>query len=106
MRILIALIFLVAGAAMASHGMGRCDGSGHSLGIIEIGTGEPTGTFYIDDRNYLLGNGIWTYAETNGIYPYSSWAHENLQRGGDSLGGVHRDICTDVGDYAPDTLIY
>lgn len=77
---------------------GRCDGGDNvALGIIEVAT--PAATFYVDDRNYLDGNGVWVYQETNGV--------EHLQRGGASpIVPDDSEVCTDIGDWEPDTLIF
>ena len=98
---------LVSPLAIASHGVGRCDGGDNiSLGMMEVGGGDPAATFYVDDRNYALGNGIWIYQESNGIYTAGASAHDNLQRGGASpYVPDDAEICTDVGEYDPDTLI-
>lgn len=69
-----------------------------SLGIVPIVdpvTGETIG--YVDDRNFVLGNGIWVYLEDND--------QEGLQRGGESvlLGAEDPEICNQSSD--PDTLI-
>lgn len=69
-----------------------------SLGIIPIVdpvSGETIG--YVDDRNFVLGNGIWVYLEDND--------QEGLQRGGESvlLGAEDPEICNESSD--PDTLI-
>lgn len=78
--------------------VGRCDGGDNiALGIVEVPT--PAGTFYVDDRNYVLGNGIWIYQESNTI--------DHLQRGGASpYVPDDAEICTDTGDFEPDTLIF
>lgn len=136
MRHFLFLALLLPTFAGASHGTGRCnggDGSG-ALGIFQVGDGTPERTLYLDDRNALMGNGIWVYAESNGVFfqqprpdpdlpPIERWwtwldrygpAHENLQRGGEAfwsssaLPEEYRDadICTDRGDWAPDTLVF
>jgi hypothetical protein len=67
-----------------------------ALGVVEIDT--PAGTFYVDDRNYLLGNGIWLYQECNGI--------DGLQRGGSSpILPDDNEICQDDPSVPPDCFI-
>lgn len=71
-------------------------------GITTIGTGDRGTTFYIDDRDYLTGNGIWLYQEDNGT--------AGLQRGGDAqlyeqvTGDQNNEICDD--GVFPDYLIF
>ena len=92
-------------AAHAEHSEGLCDsGDAPALGIIEFEA--PDGTiYYIDDRNYLLGNGIWLYEETNGVYDEDPEIG-HLQRGGASdVVPDDAEVCTDVGDWGPDRLI-
>lgn len=72
------------------------------LGAIHtIGTGGNDTTFYVDDRDYATGNGIWVYQEANFT--------GGLQRGGsaqllESLGVEDAEICDD--GVAPDYLIF
>jgi hypothetical protein len=93
----IILALLAASVVMpfAAHAStGDCDSKGTpALGIVSIG-----GMFYIDDRNYLLGNGLWVYQESNGI--------SDLQRGGSSqIVPDDNEICTDDANVPPDQLI-
>jgi hypothetical protein len=93
------------------------------LGELEIGDGTAPHTFYVDDRNYFLGNGVWIYEESNGIFtphPYSphvyGWwdfiypRNGDLQRGGAGIldpyvPGGDKEVCSDRGPWQPDTLI-
>lgn len=43
-----------------------------ALGVIQVGTGDDP-TVYIDERNFVFGNGVWVYLESNGV--------QGLQRG-------------------------
>ena len=72
---------------------GDCDSKGYpALGIVNI-----AGVAYIDDRNYLFGNGIWIYMETNG--------EDGLQRGGSSLLIPNdNEICYDDSLNGPDSI--
>lgn len=115
-------------AAADAYG-GDCWGT-PSLGEMEISDGTAAHTFYIDDRDYVLGSGTWIYEESNGVFtphaavnPPSSvqvpywwqWvfatmpngAPQDLQRGGSSpyVPG-DSDICTDPCTCQPDTLIF
>lgn len=73
---------------------GRCGSDGEkALGVIAVTT--PAATFYIDDRNYLLGNGFWIYQETNKV--------KFLQRGGKAVTG-DPEICEDPAGLDPDAL--
>lgn len=73
-------IALVAPAQAEHSGTNACNGPAYGattpagrvnvappLGIVTVGTGGNTTTFYIDDRNYLNsgGHGLWIYQETN-----------------------------------------
>ena len=105
--VILVLLGLTIQAASGDHGVGRCNWSELNLGIIEVGKGDPAATYYVHDRNYLLGQGVWTYQESNGVYVHGASGHDNLQHGGDALLPTgHPEICTDVGPYEPDTLIY
>ena len=60
-----------------------------ALGIVQVTAGRADATVYVDDRNYVSGNGIWLYAETNGMWTpkfagvyFGDPRHEDLQRGG------------------------
>ncbi|MFA5860231.1 MAG: hypothetical protein WDA16_00910 [Candidatus Thermoplasmatota archaeon] len=91
---------------------GACNsGDALSLGEIEISpTGDPGATFYLDDRNAVLGNGLWTYQESNGDFTGGN-AAVDLQRGGSSPYVPstpvtnETEVCVDTHDEAPDTLI-
>ena len=86
-------------AATASLGApaqaGPCDSDGHiALGVIDI-----AGVLYIDDRNFVEGNGFWIYLESNG--------QSGLQRGGSSVMGPDlggQDPCVESSN--PDTIIF
>ncbi|HVE93577.1 MAG TPA: hypothetical protein VNB24_01560 [Acidimicrobiales bacterium] len=73
---------------------GECDdgGSGLGTGVLDI-----AGIAYVDNRDYLLGNGIWIYLESNGV--------GGLQRGGASLTG-EGELCDDGHPAGPDMLIF
>lgn len=90
-----ALAALIGPRPLASASVGECDSDGHlALGVVSI-----AGWFYIDDRNYVFGNGIWVYEESNGL----SW----LQRGGGSSWPPEdREFCIDDPDVLPDHLIF
>lgn len=78
-----------------------------ALGVVEIGTGDPSATFYIDDRNYALGNGAWIYQESNGVYSADAEPIDNLQRGGASeLYPNDSETCSDNNPAGPDYLIF
>lgn len=62
-----------------------------AVGVISVG-----GVFYIDDRNYLNGNGLWIYLESNG--------EGGLQRGGYSYVRDGWDPCLETTN--PDTIIF
>lgn len=113
---LVALSFALAIASAVPQG--RCDSDGEpALGIVEVGT--PAGIFYVDDRNFVTGNGIWMYQESNGVYDD---VNGHLQRGSACGGGwaaaspfdpapactvpADGEICVDVGDWDPDLLIF
>lgn len=95
----------IAPLAIAEHTpQGLCDsGDAPSLGIVQIDS--PNGQiFYVDDRNYLLANGIWVYEETNGIITPGDVGH-SLQRGGASAYiPDDSEICVDDPLVIPDTL--
>lgn len=52
-------------------------GGGTGLGIIDVG---GAGLVYIDDRDYVNGNGLWIYVESNG--------QPGLQRGASNPIGI------------------
>lgn len=85
---------------------GLCDsGDAPALGIMRFDAPNG-GIYYIDDRNYILGNGIWLYEETNGIIVNGDNAH-SLQRGGASAYVPDdSEICVDDPLVVPDTLIF
>ncbi|MFN2614682.1 MAG: hypothetical protein ABR552_07705 [Actinomycetota bacterium] len=86
-------IGMTGAAAQASGDACASDGT-PALGIVTVQT--AAGTFYIDDRNFVLGNGTWVYQESNGI--------PGLQHGGSSpYLPDDTDPCSESG--APDTLI-
>lgn len=113
MRALLLLLItaaLLATPALASHvPVGRCDSGAPYLGVVQLGDGTAERTFYVDDRNYAFGNGLWLYQESNGIFTprvydpgpprvqyWWVWVGEvspvvvggpdhNLQRGGESV---------------------
>ena len=95
---------MIAPFALATHTpQGGCDSEDTpSLGIVQVGDGDDA--YYIDDRNYLLGNGIWVYEESNGIWVADDPAH-SLQRGGASAYiPDDSEICVDDPLVIPDTL--
>ena len=49
-------------------------GGGAPEGVPALGTIDVAGMFYVDDRGYPFGDGIWLYQEMNG--------EAGLQRGG------------------------
>lgn len=97
---------LVAPFALAEHTPeGPCDsGDAPSLGIMRVPA--PNGaTYYIDDRNILLGNGFWIYEETNGIV--AADVEHSLQRGGSSpYTPDNTDTCVDDPLVTPDTIVF
>ena len=112
----VSLLVLHLSPATATHtGVGRCDSDGWpAAGIIEFTSADAQATFYMDDRNYLLGNGMWIYQESNGVWtPQGAGVHSgdttdhNLQRGSVSdLPPDDNEICSDIGDFDYDTLIF
>lgn len=75
---------------------GPCGSAGSpAVGQIQIKPAPGVGV-YIDDRNFVLGNGFWIYVESNG--------ENGLQRGGvhPVLGELDAEICEEGN---PDTLI-
>jgi hypothetical protein len=67
----------------AGEGGECCEGAGPvALGWIDTGTGV-----YVNDRG-ILGNGVWVYAESNGV--------EGIQRGSESpIVAGDADPCRD-----------
>lgn len=135
---LIAIVLVVLAAwngAVADHApLGRCGSNAPSLGILSVGDGTAARTFYVDDRNHVLGQGTWVYEETNGIFtPYEvlgvhdagpprvaywwTWVEatvtadargpeHNLQRGGRSaIVPDDQDVCVDDPAVPPDALL-
>lgn len=108
---------LVAPVAIAHHdtSWGACDPEYGGLGIVHVmpwpvNDGHAESQFYVDDRNYAFGNGIWIYQETNGVYTggLEGLLHPtlDLQRGGSSpYVPDDTDICAEVGPWEPDRLI-
>jgi hypothetical protein len=101
--------FLAVTPAAAEHGEpysaeGRCGSDGEkALGIQTVNT--PAGMFYVDDRNFLLGNGLWLYQETNKL--------PHLQREEGTKADTHlepahpnKDICTDYAGADPEAEGY
>lgn len=99
--------FALAAPLVGADSVGKCDSGGApALGRIEISpTDDPSATFYVDDRDLPLGNGLWTYQESNGVFVGGD-VTKDLQRGGSSayVPGDN-EICTDLGPWAADTLI-
>jgi hypothetical protein len=76
-----------------------------SLGELEVAFGG--GVLYLDDRNEVLGNGVWIYQESNGLYHDSFYG--DLQRGGASrIVPGDTEICWDVTPegVGPDQLVF
>lgn len=106
---LAALALGVGAPVQASHCFDPaygCDGNA-CAGLVMVGD-SPDRTYYVDDRNFVLGNGLWLYEESNGIWVAGD-ALASLQRGGCS------DLVPDDCDaspcpvpigYVPDRLIY
>lgn len=98
LTLLVSAIALVAGGLHAGAAQaGACDSEGYpATGITKLET--PEGTYYVDDRGAVVGNGFWVYKESNG--------RPGLQRGGRSTAPgplSETDTCNDGG--TPDTLI-
>lgn len=110
---LLALTFAVAIVAATHVSTGPCDSEGApALGIVEFTTGDASATFYVDDR-FVLGNSIWIYQETNGVWTdqgpgvhTGEVTNHNLQRGSFSDCHGSCDPCTDVGDWDADIVIF
>jgi len=115
MKLLIPLLLVLPVVTMAHASYGDCDSKGYpALGIVEVTPGSADFTFYVDDRNYLLGNGLWIYQETNGIWKekpagvyFGDPQHESLQRGShcDFLPD-DCEICTDDWNVPPDMYFF
>lgn len=107
----LATLVLIASMSRASYG--DCDSGGHpALGIIQVTGGTADSTVYLDDRNYALGNGLWTYHETNGLWApklpgvyLGDPLHADLQRG-ENCCDQHlpedQEICADDPDVEAD----
>lgn len=102
-------------AALATHQpMGRCEAPNGGLGMVEVTTGDPRATFYVDDRNSVTGYGTWVYMEANGEWTSHGGpglfgddvTRHNLQRGGSSPF-LPDDIetCVDGAKFGPDLLV-
>lgn len=117
--LLVALVLLVPALVSATHGSRWCAGPDPALGIVQVTSGSADATFYVDDRNFLLGNGVWLYQEHNGAWTaklpgvyLGDPTHADLQRGGSSViipaSGPRTsdpDICTDDPNTIPDQLL-
>ena len=84
---IVGLSFASLAAPATASDSAKCgSGGGTGLGIIDVG-----GVVYIDDRDYINGNGIWVYVETNG--------QPGLQRGPSNPVGLvdpsFNDACDD-----------
>jgi hypothetical protein len=112
-----ALLALATIPAQASQQYsGACGYDVLSTGFWEITDGTPSHTYYLDDHDSLLGNGTWLYVESNGVWDGDSpgihhdahfWDDDNLQVGGSSWLVPGDDaICTSVGAWAPDQMIF
>ena len=77
-----------------------------ALGVVQIGN-DASATFYVDDRNYPTGNGIWLYQESNGVFSPENEPIWNLQRGGECgiIPCDNADICGDSNPAGPDYQI-
>jgi hypothetical protein len=93
--VLLPLLFAAVVPLAAGDAHGACDGKGGpGMSVTSI-----AGVAYIDDRNYVQGNGIWIYLESNGI--------AGLQRGGSSLIIPNdNEVCYDDSANGPDQLIF
>lgn len=97
------LLTSLAGPATADR---ICGSEGWpALGIVAVGSGQAgSTTYYIDDRNTVMGNGIWVYEESNLIdwLQRGGWGKLNLL--GPGSGG--EDLCMDAGpEVEPDQLL-
>lgn len=97
------MLALVVPVAQADHDQPACGCDGYPCaGTITIGSGradDPLPTFYVDDRNFLLGNGVWIYMESNG--------KDGLQRGGGTPWFPDDPkVCMDHSEHGPDMLLF
>lgn len=70
---LLALLPSLVGADPVTITRGDCESTDPlTLGLVTITTGDIT--FYVDDRGYAFGDGLWVWQETN--------HQDGLQRGG------------------------
>jgi hypothetical protein len=97
---------------------GDCEAGLFATGEWEFTGGSASTTWYLDDRDYVTGNGFWIYEETNGIWSeklpgvyanalgyYGTFS--DLQRGGSSpLVPGDNEICTDDSPAGPDQLVF
>ena len=103
MRLALATAVIPAIILLAPHAAASCcEGGTVCLGTVTVGSGrahDTTPTLYVDDRNYLQGNGIWLYLESND--------KDGLQYGAGCSAVVPNDCeyCY-YGDTIPDTLIF
>lgn len=92
---------------------GGCVDGPLATGIWEVTLGDAGDTYYLADHG--LGHGTWLYEESNfvwtpkpaGVYHYAPGEPQgDLQEGGSSafVPGDNA-VCTDLGDWAPDTMI-
>lgn len=86
------VILMPLGLMSGAFAAPPCDGT-----VTEIGTGPVI--IYVDDRDYLNGDGLWIYMESNG--------QPGLQRGGQSiiLGAADQEF-PECQSANPDTLIF
>lgn len=69
MRLILLLSTLFALTLGGSAYPFACDDYGPlSTGVWQFTDGTPEGTFYLDDRDFVLGNGFWLFQESNGIW--------------------------------------
>lgn len=114
-RVLLVSLALLVPLAAGSHPTPPgCGSKGHpALGIVEVTGGTAETTVYVDDRNQVFGNGIWLYAEANGVWtpkPAGVYAgdavHDDLQRGGTSpIVPDDVELCVDDPRVSPDLFI-
>ena len=105
--VLVLLSATLAFPLVAHASTGECGpGDSSALGLVEISpANDAATTFYIDDRNFALGNGLWLYQESNGIFVGGD-VTKDLQRGGTSeYVPDDSDVCVDDRAVVPDSLI-